>query len=405
MKNFAKVRVANMWKRMRDLLGGFVLGGVLVGALMGASAQNMDLTQMVPFRAQSLWLMKQARAILETYQVDGETPVSEDVLVQGAIKGMVAAWGDPYTRYVDPKQLKEEEIEMEGEYGGLGIYIGQRDGRTLVISPIEGTPADRVGLKPKDEIVKIGDEVIMGWDQDQVVKNLRGAPNTPVTVWIRREGEDQLLRFDIVREIIKIKSVRSEILSDDLSYIRLVHFNQKTTEELRSALDQARQSRARGIVLDLRNNPGGLLHTAVEVADMFLDGGLVVGMKGRVSRANDELFARSGVRTKLPLVVLINEGSASASEIVAGALKDRGRAKVVGQKSFGKGSVQTLFPLPDGSGVYVTIARYYNPSGRVIDHVGLEPDILVEGEMDRDHDKDEQLKRAVEELKALLPVR
>jgi carboxyl-terminal processing protease len=405
MKNFAKVRVANMWKRMRDLLGGFVLGGVLVGALMGASAQNMDLTQMVPFRAQSLWLMKQARAILETYQVDGETPVSEDVLVQGAIKGMVAAWGDPYTRYVDPKQLKEEEIEMEGEYGGLGIYIGQRDGRTLVISPIEGTPADRVGLKPKDEIVKIGDEVIMGWDQDQVVKNLRGAPNTPVTVWIRREGEDQLLRFDIVREIIKIKSVRSEILSDDLSYIRLVHFNQKTTEELRSALDQARQSKARGIVLDLRNNPGGLLHTAVEVADMFLDGGLVVGMKGRVSRANDELFARSGVRTKLPLVVLINEGSASASEIVAGALKDRGRAKVVGQKSFGKGSVQTLFPLPDGSGVYVTIARYYNPSGRVIDHVGLEPDILVEGEMDRDHDKDEQLKRAVEELKALLPVR
>jgi carboxyl-terminal processing protease len=405
MKNFAKVRVANMWKRMRDLLGGFVLGGVLVGALMGASAQNMDLTQMVPFRAQSLWLMKQARAILETYQVDGETPVSEDVLVQGAIKGMVAAWGDPYTRYVDPKQLKEEEIEMEGEYGGLGIYIGQRDGRTLVISPIEGTPADRVGLKPKDEIVKIGDEVIMGWDQDQVVKNLRGAPNTPVTVWIRREGEDQLLRFDIVREIIKIKSVRSEILSDDLSYIRLVHFNQKTAEELRSALEQARQSKARGIVLDLRNNPGGLLHTAVEVADMFLDGGLVVGMKGRVSRANDELFARSGVRTRLPLVVLINEGSASASEIVAGALKDRGRAKVVGQKSFGKGSVQTLFPLPDGSGVYVTIARYYNPSGRVIDHVGLEPDILVEGEMDRDHDKDEQLKRAVEELKTLLPAR
>lgn len=405
MKNFAKVRVANMWKRMRDLLGGFVLGGVLVGALMGASAQNMDLTQMVPFRAQSLWLMKQARAILETYQVDGETPVSEDVLVQGAIKGMVAAWGDPYTRYVDPKQLKEEEIEMEGEYGGLGIYIGQRDGRTLVISPIEGTPADRVGLKPKDEIVKIGDEVIMGWDQDQVVKNLRGAPNTPVTVWIRREGEDQLLRFDIVREIIKIKSVRSEILSDDLSYIRLVHFNQKTAEELRSALEQARQRKARGIVLDLRNNPGGLLHTAVEVADMFLDGGLVVGMKGRVSRANDELFARSGVRTRLPLVVLINEGSASASEIVAGALKDRGRAKVVGQKSFGKGSVQTLFPLPDGSGVYVTIARYYNPSGRVIDHVGLEPDILVEGEMDRDHDKDEQLKRAVEELKTLLPAR
>ncbi|WP_029165811.1 S41 family peptidase [Aminiphilus circumscriptus] len=394
-----------MWKRMRDLLGGFVLGGVLVGVLVGASAQNMDLAQIVPFRAQSLWLMKQARAILETYQVDGETPVSEDVLVQGAIKGMVAAWGDPYTRYVDPKQLKEEEIEMEGEYGGLGIYIGQRDGRTLVISPIEGTPADRVGLKPKDEIVKIGDEVIMGWDQDQVVKNLRGAPNTSVTVWVRREGEDQLLRFDIVREIIKIKSVRSEILSDDLAYIRLVHFNQKTTEELRNALEQTRQSKARGIILDLRNNPGGLLNTAVEVADMFLDGGLVVGMKGRVARANDELFARPGVRTHLPLVVLINEGSASASEIVAGALKDRGRAKVVGQKSFGKGSVQTLFPLPDGSGVYVTIARYYNPSGRVIDHVGLEPDILVEGEMDRDHDKDEQLKRAVEELKALLSAR
>lgn len=375
------------------------------GLILAANAGDFtDLSRITPFQPKSLWLMKQARAIIETYHVDAESEdVTEDDLVYGALKGMVSAWGDPYTRFVDPQSLKDEEIEMKGEYGGLGIYIGQRDGMTIVISPIEDTPADKAGLKPKDQIVKIEDEMILGWDSHEVVKRLRGKSGTKVTIWVRREGEDSLLRFDIVREIIKLRSVRFEMLEDKIGYVRLSQFKMQTAEDVKTALNDLQSQGARGIVLDLRNNGGGLLDSAVDISSLFLDGGLVVGMKGRVQRANDELFARPGRLCKLPMVVLVNEGSASASEIVAGALKDRQRGTLVGQKTFGKGSVQTLFNLPDGSGMYVTIARYHTPSGKVIDHVGLDPDIEVEGELIKDHAKDEQLKKGVEVLKKQLP--
>ena len=390
-----------MWKRWRDGIVGAFLGVVLAGGVV-AYAADVDLVQIVPFRAQSLWLIKQARAILETYYVDAEDPVSEDVLVRGALRGMVSSLGDPYTRFTDPKQLQEEEIEMQGEYGGLGIYIGQRDGATLVISPIDGTPADRAGLKPKDMIVKIGDTYIVDWDQEKVVNHLRGEPGTKVTIWVRREGEDELLRFDLVREIINIKAVRFEIISKELGYIRLNHFNQKCVEEMEDALEKIKAQKARGLIFDLRNNPGGLLDAAVEISDMFLDKGLIVGMKGRVPKATDQIFATGGTLWEKPMVVLINEGSASASEIVSGALKDHRRATVMGVKSFGKGSVQTLFPLQDGSGLYVTIAKYYTPSGFVIDHVGLSPDMAVKGDMEREISKDQQLRAAEKELRRML---
>ena len=391
-------------KRVRDWLGGIVLGAAAAGLIVSAGAADLgDFERIAPFDPQAMWLMKQARAIIETYQVDSaEKPTEEDKLLYGAIKGMVEAWGDPYTRFVDPGQLKEEEIEMEGEYGGLGIYIGQRDGKTLVISPIEDTPADRVGLKPQDQIVKIEDEIILGWDSQQVVKRLRGKPGTSVTIWVRREGEEELLKFEIVRENIKLISVRSEMMDKNLGYVKISQFKQKTAHEVRSAFSALMKEGAKGFVLDLRNNGGGLLNGAVEICDMFLNGGLVVGMKGRVDRANDEIYANPGTLTSLPMVVLINEGSASASEIVAGALSDRGRAVSVGKKTFGKGSVQTLFNLTDGSGLYVTIARYHTPSGKVIDHVGLEPDIEVEGEVTKEKEKDEQLKRALEELRNII---
>ena len=390
-----------MWKRWRDGIVGAFLGVVLAGGVV-AYAADVDLVQIVPFRAQSLWLIKQARAILETYYVDAEDPVSEDVLVRGALRGMVSSLGDPYTRFTDPKQLQEEEIEMQGEYGGLGIYIGQRDGATLVISPIDGTPADRAGLKPKDMIVKIGDTYIVDWDQEKVVNHLRGEPGTKVTIWVRREGEDELLRFDLVREIINIKAVRFEMISKDLGYIRLNHFNQKCVEEMEDALEKIKAQKARGLIFDLRNNPGGLLDAAVEISDMFLDKGLIVGMKGRVPKATDQIFATGGTLWEKPMVVLINAGSASASEIVSGALKDHRRATVMGVKSFGKGSVQTLFPLQDGSGLYVTIAKYYTPSGFVIDHVGLSPDMAVKGDMEREISKDQQLRAAEKELRRML---
>jgi carboxyl-terminal processing protease len=327
-------------------------------------------------------------------------PVSEEELVQGAIKGMVESWKDPYTRFVGPEQLREEEIEMEGQYGGVGMYIGDRDGRILVISPIEDTPADRVGLKPMDQIVKVGDEVALGWDSQEVVKRLRGKPDTSVTIWVRREGEEELLKFELVREVIRIKSVRYEMLSDDIGYIRLTQFKQKTDTETEDALKDIIDQKAKGLILDLRNNGGGLLNVCVNISSMFLNGGPVVGTRGRVEKSNEEYDADSDrYLTDIPMVVLINEGSASASEILAGALGDRDRALLVGKKSFGKGSVQTLFNLTDGSGIYVTIARYHTPSGKIIDHVGLTPTVEVEGQLDRDHVKDAQLQRALSELK------
>jgi len=370
-------------------------------ALSAADFSERDFDRISPFNVRSLWLLRQVRYIIESYQVDAETkPAQEEDLLHGAAKGMVEAWKDPYTRFVSPSQLKDEEIELEGRYGGLGMYIGDRDGAILVIAPMEDSPAERAGLKAKDQIVKVDNEVVVGWTSDRVVQKLRGEPDTKVTVWVRREGEDELLSFEITREIIKIKSVRSQMLSDDIGYIKLTQFKHKTDDEARTALKDLIKDGAKALILDLRNNGGGLLDASVKIASMFLKNGLVVETKGRSERANEKYNVdKKFFMTDMPMIVLINGGSASASEIVAGALNDRGRAKLLGEKSFGKGSVQTLFPLTDGSGVYVTIARYYTPSGKVIDHVGLTPDIEVRGEPDKDINKDTQLLAAMKEIK------
>ena len=369
--------------------------------LKAADFSEADFNRISPFNVRSLWLLRQVRFIIESYQVDADTkPANEDDLLHGAAKGMVEAWKDPYTRFVSPKQLKDEEIELEGRYGGLGMYVGDRDGMILVIAPMEDSPAEKAGLKAKDQIVKVDDEVVVGWTSDRVVQKLRGEPDTKVTVWVRREGEDELLSFEITREIIKLKSVRSQMLSDDIGYIKLTQFKQKTDDETRTALRDLLKDGAKAIILDLRNNGGGLLDASVKISSFFLKDGLVVETKGRSDRANEKYYVdKKAFMTDLPMIVMINGGSASASEIVAGALNDRGRAKLLGEKSFGKGSVQTLFPLTDGSGVYVTIARYYTPSGKVIDHVGLTPDIEVKGEPDKDVNKDLQLLRAMDEVK------
>ena len=395
-----KQKIGRSWVNAAGFLLALLVAGAFAAGHAGA-ADVSELDKLSPFSVRSLWLLRQARAIIETYQVDAEEkPTSEEDLLQGAMKGMVEAWKDPYTRYVSPGQLKDEEIEMEGRYGGLGMYIGTRDGQILVISPMEDSPAERVGLKTKDQIVKVDDEVVIGWTSEQVVQRLRGAPDTKVTLWVRREGEDELLKFDVTREIIKLKSVRYQMLSDDVGYLRLTQFKQKTDEEARNALRDILRQGAKGLILDLRNNGGGLLDASVKIVSMFVKGGLVVETRGRAERANEKYFADEALfLTDMPVAVLINGGSASASEIVAGALTDRQRAVLVGEKSFGKGSVQTLFPLTDGSGLYVTIARYYTPSGRVIDHVGLTPEVEVSGDLNRDVMKDAQLQRAAAEVK------
>ncbi|MBQ7168479.1 MAG: S41 family peptidase [Synergistaceae bacterium] len=379
---------------------------MVIAFLYGYKAQSADFSEddfnrISPFNVRSLWLLRQVRYIIESYQVDADTkPATDDDLLHGAAKGMVEAWKDPYTRFVSPRQLKDEEIELEGKYGGLGMYIGDRDGQILVISPMEDSPAEKVGLKPKDQIVKVDNDVVIGWTSDRVVQKLRGEPGTKVTVWVRREGEDELLEFAITREIIKLHSVRYEMLSDDIGYLKLTQFKHNTADESRNAVRDMMRQGMRALILDLRNNGGGLLDASVKISSMFLRDGLIVETKGRSERSNEKYYANKNYYlTNMPMTVLINGGSASASEIVSGALNDRGRAKLIGEKSFGKGSVQTLFPLTDGSGVYVTIARYYTPSGKVIDHVGLSPDIEVKGEPNRDKSQDKQLQRAIEEVK------
>jgi len=252
-----------------------------------------------------------------------------------------------------------------------------------------------------DEIVKVDEKVVLGMNQNEVVKLLRGAPDTSVTVWMRRKDEDELLQFKMTRKVINIKTVRFEML-DDIGYVRLNNFHHKTAIELAEAIVQAKEKKAVGLILDMRNNPGGLLNIAVDVASQFLDGGLVVSMKGRQAQFDDSLSAYSGRATDLPLVVLINEGSASASEIVAGAVQDRKRGPLVGTKSYGKGSVQNLFTLPDNAGMYVTIARYTTPSGRIIDQKGLLPDYIVEGGPMADKAEDKQLQKAIGVMKNVL---
>jgi carboxyl-terminal processing protease len=342
--------------------------------------------------------MRQVRNNIEAFFVDEDKLPGEEKLFHGSLKGMVAAVGDPYTRFLDPEQLNEEEMEMEGEYGGLGMYIGARDGKILVISPIEDTPAFKAGVKPLDEIVKVNEEVVVGMDQNDVVKLLRGEPDTDVTVWMRRSGEDELKSFGMTREIINIKTVRFEMM-EDIAYIKLNSFHLKSAMELRDAIDTAESRDAAGVILDVRNNPGGLLNIAVDVASMFLDGKLVVSLKGRIERMGDELYAERGLATDLPVVVLMNEGSASASEIVAGAIQDHKRGPLVGTNSYGKGSVQSRFPLPERAAMYITIARYATPSGTIIDHKGLSPDYLVEGDPNQAISEDKQLQRALEVMR------
>ncbi len=383
-------------KKYRDLLVGICVGVVVAACLPKVLADTLQLSQIVPFRAEDLLLLKQARVLIEAYQVDAkEQEVPEEELVYGALRGMIAAWDDPYTRFVTPQELEEEQITYQGQYGGLGMTIGQRDGKILVISPMEDSPADRAGLRPMDQIVQVNDEVVLGWDMDRILKLLRGEPGNAVTVWVRREDESELLEFPMVREVIKLKSVRSEMLEGLIGYIRLSHFIVPSGPEVGNAVIDLKNQGARGLILDLRNNSGGLLESAVDVCDLFIDGGPLVYTRGRVDRANDEIYAQEGALTDLPLVVLINEGSASASEIVAGAVRDRHRGILIGQKSFGKGSVQTRFNLSDGSALYVTIARYFIPSGDTIDHVGLTPDIAVEGAWTKEIDEDPQVQTAL----------
>jgi carboxyl-terminal processing protease len=298
-------------------------------------------------------------------------------LVQGAIRGMLSTL-DPHSAYMTPEMYREIQVETKGEFGGVGIQIGIKDNRLAVIAPIEGTPAQKAGIRAGDFIMKVNDEATKDLTLMEAVQRMRGAKGTKVSLTIQREGTPDPLVFTLIRDTIRIESVRSKLLDNNLAYIRLTQFQESTGKDLNRALKQFKEQKTTATILDLRNNPGGLLTAAVEVSEQFVGAGkLIVSIKGRdgkkdeyVSRAKDQLEEH-------PMIILVNEGSASASEIVAGALQDWGRAVVVGATTFGKGSVQTILPLGDGSGLRLTTAKYYTPKGRSIQSTGITPDIVV----------------------------
>lgn len=297
-------------------------------------------------------------------------------LIQGAIRGMLATL-DPHSAYMTPEMYKEMQVETKGEFGGVGIQIGVKDNRLAVIAPIEGTPAHRAGIKAGDFISKVNDETTKDLTLMDAVQKMRGPKGSKVSLTIQRDGSPEPLVFTLIRDTIKIESVKSKII-ENLGYVRLTQFQEATGKDLAKAIKQFKEQKVQGAIVDLRNNPGGLLTAAVDVSEQFLPNGkLVVYTKSREGK-KDEWFAKSKDQLEdLPVIILVNEGSASASEIVAGALQDWGRALVVGTTSFGKGSVQTILALGDGSGLRLTTAKYYTPKGRTIQSTGITPDIVV----------------------------
>ena len=301
-------------------------------------------------------------------------------LIYGALKGMLASL-DPHSQFMDPDTYKEMQIETRGEFGGLGIVITIRDNFLTIVTPLADTPAYRAGLKSGDRIVKIDDEPTKDMTLFDAVKRMRGKPGSEVTLTLLRENVNTLIEAKVTRDIIKIKSIKeARIFEGGIGYIKLVEFQEKTLRDLQEALKKLDKEGMKSLILDLRNNPGGLLSSAVDVSEIFITRGqAIVSTRGRLKSQAMEFRSKvKRARDKIPIVVLINEGSASASEIVAGAIKDHKRGILIGTKSFGKGSVQTVSPLRDGSAVRLTTAKYYTPSGHSIHEIGIEPDVKVE---------------------------
>lgn len=316
--------------------------------------------------------------ILSILQENYVEEINTDEVIDGAINGLLYSL-DPHSSYLSPQSFQELQDETQGSFTGIGIEITIKEGKLTIVSPIEGTPAHEAGLRVNDTIVKIGDVWTKDMTPMDAVKTLRGPKGSEITLSIHREGWEDIKEFTLVRDIIPLQSVRSFFIDKGIAYTRITNFQSHTTEDYTKALQQLeKKERIRAIILDLRDNPGGLLNQAVSIADLFLDSGLIVYTKGRTEDQNMVFQARKGgMKNKTPIIVIVNEGSASASEIVAGAIKDHKRGLVIGTKTFGKGSVQTIVPLQDGAGLRMTTARYYTPSGRSIQAKGIIPDVEI----------------------------
>lgn len=366
-----------MGSTLRHLLL-LVLSAVSVCAL-GAPKDEMNNLPQIDKRYQPLETLARGLFYLESMYVD-EAKVKPDDMVTNALKGIIEKL-DPHTVLMPKKAFEQLTIDTQGKFGGVGIIVStekDKDGRDrlLVVSPIEDTPAYTAGVKSGDEIIAIDGSVLAKLKNSAAVDHMRGEPGSTLKLTIKREGVKEPLNFELTREIIKVKSVREQSLSSDIAYARISSFQENTGEELGEILKKKKN--ARGLILDLRDNPGGLLDQAVRVCDHFIESGVIVSTVGRDrNRVEREFATKRGTYASVPMVVLVNGGSASASEIVAGALQDHERALIMGTTSFGKGSVQTLVSLPDGSGLKLTVARYYTPKDRSIQAKGITPDIIV----------------------------
>jgi carboxyl-terminal processing protease len=319
--------------------------------------------------------------ILNRVKSDYVEPVSDDALLEDAMRGMLAGL-DPHSSYLNKEEFAEINVQTSGRFGGLGIEVQAFNGFVRVIAPIDDTPAARAGIQTGDLIVKIDDAPVKGLSLTEAVKKMRGDPGTKIVLTVLREGAAEPLTFEMTRDVISVSSVRSRMLEPGIAYLRVTTFSSSTGKGLSEEFKKLRAAtpggKLKGMVLDLRNNPGGVLTAAVEVSDAFLDKGAIVSIKGRINDANREYNSTPGdLLDGKPLVVLVNGGSASASEIVAGALQDHKRGLIVGTKTFGKGSVQTILPLQNDSAIKLTTARYYTPSGRSIQAEGIGPDIAI----------------------------
>jgi len=319
--------------------------------------------------------------VLEKINEEYVDEINQSKSMDSAINGLLQSL-DPYSAYLPPEIFNEMQTETSGEFGGLGIEVSMVSGVVKVISPIDGTPASKAGIKAGDYIVKIEDTQVQGKSLSEAVDLMRGPVGSSIELTIRRKGEKKAITFDIIREIIEIQSVKSDLLKDNIGYIRLTSFNENSGEQIKNKIkDLEKNQNIKAYILDLRNNPGGLLSQAIKISDFFLDNGEIVSTKSRKASENRKWFAKKGdITNGKTLVVLINYGSASASEIVAGALKDHKRAIILGENSYGKGSVQSIIPLKNKGAVKLTVAKYYLPSGKSISEVGVSPDIEINEE-------------------------
>lgn len=406
-----------MFKQKRIILWTVIIFVALTGIFIGRLSIESVSAKGEPY--EKVKIFAEVLSLIKKNYVD-EIKDDKD-LIYGAIKGMLSSL-DPHSSFMSPEIYREMQIGTKGEFGGLGIQIAIKDGVLTIIAPIEDTPAYRAGVKAGDKIIKINGESTKNISLHDAVTRLRGPKGSSVTITIVRKELEEPKDFTIIRDIIKIKSVKSKVIDDKIGYVKLLQFQEKTSVELQKAMKTLEKEGINAFILDLRNNPGGLLNVSIDVASQFLPSEkLVVYIKGKSGERIEYNTRNSRPKYEYPMIVLVNEGSASASEIVAGALQDWDKAVVLGTQTFGKGSVQTVIPLSDGSGLKLTTARYYTPKGRSIQATGIKPDIVVkleakgkvkkhtairekdlerhfENELEKDKDIDEEKKEDIEKV-------